>query len=370
MPPQLPVEVAQAIVEHCTGLYELKEVALVSPSFRLAVSKHLHRDVLITSSTSARAFLNKLETSPSSANEAQSLTVGKGRTTRMEKVGRGRKAVEQQVEDSVSEEDFVKLCEKLRRATAVHLEEPNFSTLRRRQVGCLSHLSLTTLSIHGRSDSPFNASTVGQLLLTLSKLKHLSLRNIHFFPGALDSLAVPSNGFSSFSLTSSPGVSSKQFYWFLHSTINAESLTSLSFDIPLNFRPSRLYPVRWAPVRTTEIHCTSEQAGALENLPRHCPSLRRYTFSSSRQLDPQRLLSACEAFDTVAELFDASAVGNGLSPLRLAAVLAFEDESRFRSIRRISFIKSRRKEDGMRLLRAVCRIRGIEVGYQDRMPRH
>jgi hypothetical protein len=370
MPPQLPVEVAQAIVEHCAGLDELKQLALVSPSFRLAVSKHLHWDVLITSSTAARAFLIKLEANPILAIGARTLTVAKGRRTRTEKVGRGRKAVEQQVEDSVSEEDLVKLCGKLRRATAVHLEEPNFSTLRRRQVGCLFHLSLTTLSIHGRSDSPFNASTVGQLLLTLPKLRHLSLRNIHFFPGALDSLTVPSNGFSSFSLTSSPSISSKQLYWFLHSTINAESLTSLSFDIPPNFRPSRLYPVRWAPVRTTEIYCTSEQAGALENLPRHCPSLRRYTFSSSQRLDPQRLLSACEAFDTVAELFDASAVGSGLSPLRLAAALAIEDGSKFRSLRRISFIKSRRKEDGMRLLRAVCRIRKIEVGYQDLMSRH
>lgn len=280
------------------------------------------------------------------------------------KSGKGRKAVQTEVEDSVTEEDLVKLCARLRSVKVIHLEEPAFNSLRRRQIGCLSDLPLHTLSITGRPESPFNASTVAQLLLTLPHLKHVALRHVHFFPGAFESLGALPTALSTFSLFSSDVVSAKQLYWLLRTTINNETLSSLALDIPANFRPSLLYPVRWAPVRTTKICCTSDQAGAIENLPLHCPSLQHFTFRTSRQLDPQRLLSACKPFDTVTDLVDASDEGCGLSSLDLAAALAFGFEQAT-SIRRISLIKSKQWEEGSPLLRAACRARGFEMCYRD-----
>ncbi|GAA5873170.1 hypothetical protein JCM8547_006807 [Rhodosporidiobolus lusitaniae] len=367
---KLPDEVIHAIVRALAQLAPpslLVQVALVSPSFRTVVRQLLLRQPQVNSSTDAQALLRQLERTPELVEQARSLIVARGARKRLRTAGKGKKAAEKWMEDFVTEEDLVKLCARLAHLEAVHLREPAFSSLRRRQLSCFSHLSsLTTLAINGRPSSPFNLSTVGQVLLTLPHLHHLALRHIHCFPSALDGLPRPTNALSSFALFSVPGISDEQLYWLLYSSINAESLSSIAFDITPTILPSFLYPVRWAPIRTTDIVVTTAQVGVLEHLPRHCPSLRRFTFRSTEgRLRATRLLSACDILGSVDELVDVSDAPHGLSTRGLARALLRRDERSSARLRRITLTVSKREDKDVDVLKTVCELEGVELNFAD-----
>ncbi|GAA5915900.1 hypothetical protein JCM6882_001755 [Rhodosporidiobolus microsporus] len=369
MAPQLPNEVVQGIVLAYSSLANPREVAalaLVSPTFRSLTQQHLLSHLELRSTTSVRQLLVNLERDTSIGEQARSLTVGRGTRQRLETTGRGKKKQDKSVEDAVTEEDLVKLCRALPNLAAVHLRETTFSSLRRRQLGCLSSLThLATLSISGRATAPFNLSTIGQLLLTLPRLQHLSLRSLNSPSSSLSGFSFPTCNLVSFALFTSASLSDKQLFWLLRSSLNAESLGSLAFDISPTLPPWALYPVRWAPIRTTDIYCTSEQTGAVENLPRHCPSLQQYTFRTSSRMNAACLLESCDVFGTVTELSDASEFSAGLHPLHLASALLERDEGAPAAIRRIRLSRTKRDLHDIRLLRVVCKLRSIELGFFD-----
>ncbi|GAA5839971.1 hypothetical protein JCM11251_006575 [Rhodosporidiobolus azoricus] len=366
---QLPVEVVQSITSafrDITDTTEFIALALVSSTFRISVQRLLLTSLDLRSTTSVRLLLSRIERDTSIGRQARCLVIGRGARKRLQPAGRGKKKHEEWVEDAVTEEDLVKLCGKLPNLEAVHLREPFFVSLRRRQLGCLSSLSrLSTLSVSGRPSHPFSLHTVGQLLLTLPQLKHLALRNLSCPTSSFANLPQPSCHLVSFALFDSPAISGQQLSWLLHSSTNAESIRSLAFDIAPTVLPSTLHTVLWAPVRAFEISCTSEQAGSIEHLPRHCPSVRKYTFRSSRRIDPVLLLKSCGVFGTVEQLVDASGVGAGLHPIYLAAALLEDRKGGVATIRSLCFSRQKRGEEGMRILRVVCRIKGISLSFFD-----
>ncbi|BGP17721.1 hypothetical protein JCM10213_005301 [Rhodosporidiobolus nylandii] len=362
MPQPLPAEVLQVILQAYSTIVspaELAALATVSHSFRTLVRRQLHTHVEIRSSTSAKQLLDRIARDPALASQAQSLTVSRGTRQRLQTAGKSRKKAQQWVEDSVAEEDIVKLCGRMQNLGAVHLREPAFATLRRRQIAFLAGLSsLRTLSISGRPSSPFNLHTVGQILLTLPNLQNLGLRHLRCYPDAFDALASPSCNLISFALFSTPDITPKQLAWLLSSTTEGESLRFLAFDILPSCHPSLLNAVKWAPVRATSIACTSSQPKAIEDLPLHCPSLRQFTFRASSALSPATLLTACNTFSTVVDLVDRSPAGMGLAPRMLAEALLLRAERR---IERISLALGKRDEGGFPALKAVCRSLGITL---------
>ncbi|GAA6040510.1 hypothetical protein JCM8097_005440 [Rhodosporidiobolus ruineniae] len=368
---RLPVEAVQTVIEAhgcISSPAQLPALALVCPSFRIAVRLHLLKHVRLSSSSTVKRYLEHVGAQAEGQGQARSLTVEPA-TRKLAVKGKGKKAKQEWVQDDMMADEVVKLCGRLSSLEEVHLREVAFSTFRRRQVDLFSSLThLHTLTISGRSASQsdgFNLHTVGQLLLTTPHLTHLALRNLSCFPSALDGLSRPHLALSSFALFDSPGVTAKQLSWLLDSSTDAESLRTIAFDLPACVLPSTLYPVRWAPIRTTSISCTSDRVDALENLPRHCPSLRRFTFRTSGQLDPYRLLASCDVFGTVTELRDASQLGCGVPLRSLAEALLLRSGSAPAEIARISLRQSRAKEGGFFALRGVCRVKGVELRLVD-----
>ncbi|GAA6016291.1 hypothetical protein JCM10207_000459 [Rhodosporidiobolus poonsookiae] len=363
MPKQLPEEVVHAIVHALADSgspNDLLTLTLVSPTFARQSRLHLLTHPDIRSSASAKL----VQANQAVSEQARTLTVQPGRRTRLEKKRIGRKTVEEWVEDAVTEDDLVQLCAKLRKLEAVHLIQPVFTSLRRRQINFLSHLtSLHTLSICGRpSDSGvFTLQTVGRILLTLPHLKHLTLRHLDCRSTSLDGLSFPTYNLVSFSLFSCPDITDKQLYWLLHPVIYSESLRRLSFGILPPVKPSRLYPVRWAPVRTTSVYLETDQAQAIETLPIHLPSIRYFSFRTRARLDPARLFASCTTFNTTESLIDYSDRGCGLPLRALAEAVLSQKRSRAGGVRAVAIRRERRHEDEFVLLKAVCEYRGVAL---------
>ncbi|GAA5926959.1 hypothetical protein JCM1841_001598 [Sporobolomyces salmonicolor] len=313
---KLPLEVVRGIVQAYDALPQPTEVvslALVSSSFRAQVRQHLLMRIVISSSSSAQTLLKILNNDSDLCKLARTLTIARGPRKRLQTGGKGKKASQSWIEDSVTEVEFVQLCLKLEGVTEVHLREPAFVTLRRRQANFASSLShLRTLSICGRPDSSqpgFNLHTVGQILLTVPQLEHLALRNLHAFPTSFHGLSLPSFSLISLALFLTSNLSSSHLYWLLSSSMNADSLRTIASDLH-DLRPAQLHSVYWCTARVTKVALSSNVTGAIECISLHCPSLERLELRASALVDAEWLLrNACD-YGTLKELVDESDVTN------------------------------------------------------------
>ncbi|GAA5986127.1 hypothetical protein JCM11641_004718 [Rhodosporidiobolus odoratus] len=365
---RLTLEVITRIVQQCSTIVhptELPALAHVSPFFRIAVSHQLLSHPHFSSSTSLSQLLDKLATQPEAAALARCLTLARGDAKKRRMIGKGNKAREEWVEDAITEDQLVTLCQKMVNLVELQLRELTFATLRRRQLGGFSHLNhLRTLSISGRPANPFSLHTVGQLLNTLPHLQHLALRRLRCDRSALDGLPAPALSLASFALFSSPDISSRQLAWLLHSSTNAESLSSVAFDVLPKIRPSLFHPVKWAPVRTTRLFCASEQPGVVEFLPLHCTSVRVLAFDARTAVSASALLQSCEVFDTVREISDFSQTGAGFVVCDLSEALFLKAMQGRVKVRKITLAKKKRGEASARALGTICRALGIDLCYE------
>ncbi|BGP49628.1 hypothetical protein JCM10450v2_005529 [Rhodotorula kratochvilovae] len=361
----LPDEVLQRIVDHVQATStpaEIAQLAVVLPS---QVSLALHTQPVLASSISVQQYLQRLNGDKGIAGLARVLKLQRGTRMVRRAPGRGRKAKEEQVEDAVTPEQLVLLAQRLSGLVELHLLEPSFDTLRRRQVDFASNLPhLRVLSIVGRSgasDRAFSLHTVGQILQDLPNLAHLALRNLHCYPSALAGLSPPACKLSSFALFSSPAITPEQLRWLLKPSIYADSLRSLAFDIPPHLPPSHLSSVKWAATPVTRLAVTSSRPEVVEGLPQHFPSLRRYTFCSPAPVDPHRILASCVSCGPVDAIEDHSRL-NGATPLAWAEALLYaRKEPGLASLRRLSLAASRREEKGFAILEEVCDLLGVQL---------
>ena len=95
------------------------------------------------------------------------------------------------------------------------LRELHWTTLRRRQLSSLpttlSHLTSFTLS--GRLDAPFNGNTLARLIPPLSQLKSLALRGIDFSKHSTDGITPPTFELRSLALHDIPHLTAKHLRW-------------------------------------------------------------------------------------------------------------------------------------------------------------
>jgi hypothetical protein len=239
------------------------------------------------------------------------------------------------------------------------LEEPAFTTLKRRQLGFASRLSsLRALSIAG-SGAGFNLHTVGQILQDLPQLEDLRLAAIQAFPAALKALPRPKCRLRRFTLHSSPAASPQQLEWLLAASIDADSLRHLAFDLA-DIPPSRLGGLRWAATPVRSLHLITNNACALEKLAQHFPSISTYTFSTNSTPEPLLLLSSCGTSANFQQLVDRSAGQGGVRPFELASALLYlRRRGQLGSLRRIVLPSLRRFDEAFPILVDVCCRLGI-----------
>ena len=357
MASNLPREVVDSIVaftSHSTT--DLSHLALVSTRFAHSVQSYRSLHLLLSSSTQAQHYLKGLLRK--AGQQTQSLTLQRGWRKRVEKVKMGRSKVEREVEDSITEEELVKLCQLSPSITALRLDQLSFTSLRRRQVSFASSLPhLTRLSIIGRLDSNdggFNLTTVGQILGTLPQLLHLKLRNLRSSPQSLSGLSPPTFHLRFLTLYATPFLHSSQLSWLLDSSTFAESLRTLDFFLPLDVLPSTIHSVYWAPIRVKALYISSANAQAIESMPLHCPHLERLSFESSTRIDARNLLKNALQYRRVKCIRDQSIGEAGGMDLRHVAegLLIYQRKLR---IRKIVIRRGRKEEDGYRELGVVCR---------------
>ncbi|GAA6050676.1 hypothetical protein JCM3770_000887 [Rhodotorula araucariae] len=365
MPSVLPDEVLQRIVDEfqvTSTRAELVQLALALPT---PVSLALRTRPVLASSTSAQQYIRHIDEDKSIALFPRILTVQRGTAIRRRAAGRGRKAKHEEVEDAVTPEQLVQLAQRIKGLVELHLLEPGFDVLRRRQVDFVSNLPhLRSLSIVGRTgpaDRGFSLHTVGQILQGLPNLADLALRNLYCYPTALAGLSPPASKLASFALFDTPFITSGQLHWLVKSSIYADSLRSLSFDVPPHMPPSHLASVKWAATPVTHLAVSSSRAKVVEGLPQHFPSLRQYAFRSPTTVDPHSLLRSCASSGSVEVIEDRSMRG-GVVPLVWAEALLFaRRQPGLANLRRLSLMAPRRMHKGFRVLEEVCDMLGIQL---------
>ncbi|GAA6014019.1 hypothetical protein JCM11491_003490 [Sporobolomyces phaffii] len=363
----LPDEVLERVIQHLeesSGCASLSDLAVVSSRIsRAVIAYRLRRPVLCSSAAVGRY----LEQRAASARDAQALTIAKGTTSRTQKVKVGRTSTFREVEDSVTEDDVVKLCQMNPNLVAVEIVQPEFSSLRRRQISFASSLvHLRSLTIIGRSStSGFNFSTIGQIASTLPRLSHLSLGNLHSSPTSLAGIPRPSFHLSTFVLfTPAPFLSPSQLSWLLASSTESESLQTLKFHLPCSVLPYKLHSVYWSPIRVTSLYLSSRNARAIEAMPVHCPHLERFEFaadsSAPPRVDARALLANARRYGRLREIRDHTTdLSNGIDLRSLAeGLLLYRKKLR---IERVTIRTGRRGEDGFREAEEVCRI--LEIAF-------
>lgn len=358
----LPEEVLERLCSHVgpyASVEALSSLALVSKQLAISVRNFRSRHPLVRSSTAARGYCRRHDTS---SPHAVTLTIAKGTRTRVETVKVGRMKVVREVEDSVTEEDLVQLCRKSPKVVNLRLVEPGFSSLRRRQIGFASSLSnLRSLSIIGRqgstADSPdlgFNLTTIGQILSTLPTLEHLELRNVRSSPTSLSGISPPSFHLSSLLLFTTPFLSPRHLTWLLSSSNESESLRTIKFHLPTSVLPFQLHPIYWAPIRVTSFYISCHDPKKIESMPSHLPHLERFEFnllSEPSSVDGRMLLKTSNQYHRLREIRDYSEAG-GLDLRSLAEGLLLY--RRRVKVEKITIRRGRKTEDGYRELWAVC----------------
>ncbi|GAA5956879.1 hypothetical protein JCM3765_006627 [Sporobolomyces pararoseus] len=367
---KLPDEVLDRVIDHLftpEALSDLSHLSLFSTRLSTSIRSYRSRHLVFQSSTQVQQYL-KIHKQPDA--QAKSLIIRKGQRRRVEQVKIGRKKSMQEVEDSVTEEELVQLCRIFPSLNDVRLEEPSFSTLRRRQIGFASNLSqLQTLSIIGRSpesttdiEDGFNLSAIGQILTTVPQLKHLELRNIRSSKTSLSGIPHPTFQLSSFSLFTSSFPASSQLSWLLSSSTTAESLQTIKFQLPRNVLPYELHSIYWAPIRVTSLSISCENPEVVECIPLHCPHLERLEFNllsrNNELVDARRLLKNSIQYRRLKEIRDLSKRDGGGMDLRSVAegLLLYRKKVK---LSRIVLSTGRREEKGLRELKAACRLLGV-----------
>ncbi|GAA5998438.1 uncharacterized protein JCM10292_002695 [Rhodotorula paludigena] len=367
--PDAVLEGIARAVQASGGCPALARLALVAPAFRVRVSRLLRAHPVLASSTAVQLYLRALQDSKAAVGDAHSLTLRRGPPHEVSTAGRGRKGRKVLLEDAVTEDELVQLAKILPRLVELHLVEPAFDSLRRRQLGFTSSLAdLRTLTIVGRAGhgyTGFNLATVGQILQNLPELRHLALRNLQAHASALQGLAPPACKLAAFGLFDTPDISSAQLYWLLRSSIYADSLRSLAFDIPPDMRPSRLHAVLWAASPVKTLFISSSNSRALSDLPRHFPSLRHYAFRStgSVAVDPYRVLASCAVYSVVEVVEDRSTEQRGATSLNWAEalLLARQTQPGLARLRRLALSTERRHDVGFGVLEEVCGLLGVQL---------
>ncbi|GAA5844052.1 hypothetical protein JCM5353_000128 [Sporobolomyces roseus] len=356
MAPDLPKEVLDSIIAFTSASpIDLSHLALVSTQFAQSVQFYRSFHTVLSSSTQTQQYLKR--SSSKAGSQVQSIILERGRRTRAEKVKVGRSKVVREVEDSITEEELVKLCHISSKLVELRLDQLSFTSLRRRQVSFAASLShLTRLSIIGRrgsDDGGFSLTTVGQILETLPQLLHLKLRNLRSSAQSLSGLSPPTFHLRSFTLYTPPFLSSSQLSWLLDSSTFAESLRTLDFALPLDVLPSTLHSIYWAPIRVTSIHISSDNVQAIESMPSHCPHLERLSFDSSARIDVRRILKNALQYRRLNCVRDLSVDKAGGVDLRQMAEDLLRYQRKLR-IRKIVIRSERKEEDGYRELKVVC----------------
>ncbi|GAA5895675.1 uncharacterized protein JCM6883_001584 [Sporobolomyces salmoneus] len=365
---KLPEEVLKRIICY---LDTPSDLATVSKRFSTLIRNYLSRDLVFRSSTAVQQYLKKNPKSP--RIEGKYLTIAKGKRTRQKitKVGGRSKVLEW--EDRVTEDELVELCRIHPHLVCLRIEEPAFSSLRRRQIGLLSNVSqLTNLSIIGRryldndDSNGFNLTTIGQILQTVPQLKHLELRNIKSSKTSLVGIPPPTFKLSSLSLFTPSFLSFSQLSWLLSSTTEAESLRTLKFYLPPNVLPFQLHSVYWAPIRVTSLYISCENPAVIESMPLHFPHLERFTFALLRRpdrnrsyIEARRIFLNSKKYETLKELSDESKRG-GMEP-----VLCMEGLMGFKpGLRKITLRGGRYRESGLCQLKEYCR--EMDIVFEER----
>ncbi|GAA5830004.1 hypothetical protein JCM3766R1_006736 [Sporobolomyces carnicolor] len=366
----LPGDVLDRIICHIddrANRQNLYRLVLVSTRLAKVVQQHLSRHPVYRSSTATQRG-SKCTLTPALAAEA--LVVGRGSRTKAATVKVGRAKVAQNVEDSVTEEDLVRLCQSYPRLVTLRLEEPRFNSLRRRQVGFAANLDrLTSLSIVGRGDASlggFSLTTVGQVLEGLSQLRHLELRHLQVSRASLAGLSPPSFQLSSFELVTDPFLRPSQLLWLLSSSTQAESLRTLRFHLPTDVVPFELHSIYWAPIRVTSLEITCASVAPIEAMPLHCPHLRRFTFNllAPTKTDPKRRVNGTTLLKNALEYGGLRAVedrseGIGMDLQTLAEGLLLVRKKL--QIARVAVWNDRKTEPGYRALLEVCRLLSLPL---------
>jgi hypothetical protein len=368
---KLAVEVLQRAIQNLDTLEQpshLSRLALVSRRLSNSIRDYRTRHPVFQSSTQAQHYLGRRS---GYDTEAESVTIRKGHRKRMEQVKVGRQKVTREVEDSVTAEELVALCQTYAGVVQLRLEEPAFTSLRRRQINFAASLSkLTILSIIGRlwsseapDDAGFNLTTVGQVLNTVPQLKHLELRNLRSSRTSLSGIPPPSFTLTSFSLFTTPFLTSSQLSWLLSSSTQAESLRTIDFNLPSTVYPYQLHSIYWAPIRVTTLSIECENPRVIEYMPLHCPHLERIEFKlvsrrdkETESIDARLLLKNAIQYRRLQEIRDQTSQG-GMDLRSLAEGLLLYRKKV--SIRRISIWAEKRREDGFRELEEVCKVLGI-----------
>lgn len=363
---EFPVELAQLVVEYAPPA-TLTRLALVSPLLRAQSRRALYANITLNSSAAVQLLLRSLRQYPSLSAVVKQLTLERGNAGKLASAGK-RKAAPRWIENAITEGELVQLVAMLPALQELHLRELAFVSLRRRSLGDLtSHLgALHTLSIAGRpplssahaSDTLFNLHTVGQIVVSLPQLRHLSLRHIHASPTSLQGLTFPTFALTSFALFSTPDLIPHHLHWLLRATSHAETMRTLALDWDQS--PRILNPIRYAALRVEQLALTTSTPGVVEAFVLHCPSLKQLTLRASVPVNAARLLGNLE--ERLSELVDKSeGPGCGVDARMLGLIIAGGCLKQGRKLRRLSIVGKKAEENRRAELVKACAERQVIV---------
>lgn len=101
------------------------------------------------------------------------------------------------------------------RLSKLILRDLHWTTLRRRQLSSLPAAleNLTSFTLSGRLDAPFNGNTLARLVSPLRQLKSLALRGIDLSKHSTDGITPPSFELHSLALHDIPHLTAKHLRW-------------------------------------------------------------------------------------------------------------------------------------------------------------